>query len=127
MNILFLSDNAAQPTMGGIEKVVAILSEQFTTELGWNCHCAYFLGNSNYQDSENIKIELSDTANQLQSIIEKHQIDLILNNIMSKKVVQTVFPAISSIKSKNKVGLLTQSCLFLVIVFYSNVTLRETS
>lgn len=102
MNVLFLLDNPPLPMSGGVETVVSILSEAFRKEFGWNCHSVFFRGDCENAASLNMmRVNLDNCEPELANVISDYDIDVILNNVMSKQTAKSVFPALVNIREKS--------------------------
>lgn len=102
MNVLFLLDNPPLPMFGGVETVVSILSEAFRKELGWNCHSVFFRGTCGNAESLNMsRVNLDNCESELLKVIRDYDIDIVLNNVMSKRTARILFPALMNIKEKS--------------------------
>lgn len=99
MNILFISDNKAEATSGGVERAVGNLARYFQ-QLGNVCFQAYF--NAQNHDS-------CDTAFRKQFVIQKdysllktfilgEAIDIVISNLMNKNNIKVLMPVLSSFK-----------------------------
>ena len=99
MNILFISDNKAEATSGGVERAVGNLARYFQ-QLGNVCFQAYF--NAQNHDS-------CDTTFRKQFVIQKdysllktfilgEAIDIVISNLMNKNNIKVLMPVLSSFK-----------------------------
>lgn len=83
MNILFYTRNEVAPQFGGIERVTALLAESFTQRYQAHCFSAFKFtidkDFTKYQFDDTIKIHSFRHLESLVEFINKHQIDIVIN------------------------------------------------
>lgn len=99
MNILFVSDNKAEATSGGVERAVGNLARYFQ-QSGDVCFQAYF--NAQNKDSCDTAFRkqfvIGKDLSLLKAFISDEKIDVVISNLMNKNNIKTLMPALNGFK-----------------------------
>lgn len=98
MNILFYVSCTPDPKNGGIERVSHILASQFIKQ-GHHCICVYYYRNETnnghtskvYDETYFLPYSDKHLVSKLRHIIEKHHIDLVMNQLAYIPIINNAF------------------------------------
>lgn len=99
MKILFISDNKAEATSGGVERAVGNLARYFQ-QSGDVCFQAYY--NTQNHDSCDTAFRkqfvIQNDYSLLKTFIMHEAIDVVISNLMNKNNIKTLMPVLNSFK-----------------------------
>lgn len=99
MNILFVSDNKAEATSGGVERAVGNLARYFQ-QSGDVCFQAY-VNAQNHDSCDPVfrkQFVIQKNLSLLKAFITEEAIDIVISNLMNKNNIKVLMPALNSFK-----------------------------
>lgn len=99
MNILFVSDNKAEATSGGVERAVGNLARYFQ-QSGDVCFQAY-VNASNHDSCDPVfrkQFVIQKDFSRLKAFITEEAIDVVISNLMNKNNIKALMPALNGFK-----------------------------
>ena len=99
MNILFVSDNKAEATSGGVERAVGNLARYFQ-QSGDVCFQAY-VNAQNHDSCDPVfrkRFVIQKNLSLLKAFITEEAIDIVISNLMNKNNIKVLMPALNGFK-----------------------------
>ncbi|MCL1851250.1 MAG: glycosyltransferase [Bacteroidetes bacterium] len=102
LNILFITSSDVSPLNGGIDRVVILLAEELNKLPQYQVFSAYFEIKHTSANifKKKIKVDEKNMLSELSDFIRENEINIILNNVLERKKLKFLLPALEKISKQ---------------------------